>query len=123
MITFLDVDLENTGGGVMTYWGRVSKNRWFCYCLEKLSFYDDDIDKSLKKYFANEEESEYDSEFDMYDWENDHEIWSYERTYYNGDEDKEEFVERFLEQMFKALMEKYPNAKGLKELRYEEIGY
>lgn len=122
-VKFIDVNYEQTGGGVFTYWGRISYNRWFCYCLDRLGFLDDDIDKVLKAYFANEDEPEYDEDFDMYDWENEHTIWEYERKFENGEDDKEELVEDFLNLLFEALTKKYPKDKNLKLLRYKEIGY
>ena len=122
-LNFLNIDYEQTGGGVFTYWGQISEKRWFCYCLDKLEFFDDDIGIALKKYFANEDEDDYDEDFDMYDWNNEHTIWDYERAFENGVEYNEKFVEEFLEIMFEALIKKYPKAVELKELRYKEIGF
>lgn len=76
MATCTDVNYESTGGGFLTFWGKLSNGNWFITDTDDcISEFDVDANEYMDKYLSDD-----DVDFDFYEYEQEHVIRRYYPT-------------------------------------------
>lgn len=71
-----DVNFEYTGGGFITFWGKLNNGNWFITDTDDcISEFDVDANEYMDKYLSDD-----DVDFDFYEYENEHVIRRYYPT-------------------------------------------